>query len=174
MQQTGYLPDREARFNAMLNVLAVLLPEEFVAVDLACGPSAISQRLLARFPKARCVAVDLDPILLAMGHAVLGTMGNQLRWVEADLMTAEWITHLGEAQVDAVLSTTALHWLAPEQLIRLYRQLGQVVRSGSVLLNGDNLKFGPHMPTFQRVAETVKERIQEETCKRHGLEDWES
>ena len=173
-QQTGYLPDREARFNAMLDVLAVLLPEEFVAVDLACGPGAISQRLLTRFPKARCVAVDLDPILLAMGQAVLGTMEGRLRWVEADLMTAEWITHLGEAQVDAVLSTTALHWLAPEQLIQLYRQLGLVVRSGGVFLNGDNLKFGSHMPTFQRVAETVKERIQEEAFKRHGLEDWES
>jgi SAM-dependent methyltransferase len=173
-QQTGYLPDREARFNAMLDVLAVLLPEEFIAVDLACGPGAISQRLLARFPKARCVAVDLDPILLAMGRGVLGTMGDRLRWVEADLMTAEWITHLGEAQVDAVLSTTALHWLAPEQLIRLYRQLGQVVRPGGVFLNGDNLKFGPHMPTFQRVAEAMKERIREEAFKGDGLEDWEN
>ena len=79
MQQTGYLPDREARFNAMLDVLAVLFPEEFVAVDLACGPGTISQRLLARFPKARCVAVDLDPILLAMGQGVLGMMEGRLR-----------------------------------------------------------------------------------------------
>src|SRR6266542_3755094 len=164
-QQTGYLPDREQRFQAMLDVLAVLLPDSFVALDLACGPGAISQRLLARFPKARCVAVDLDPILLAMGQGVLGTMGDRLRWVEADLMTAEWITHLGEAQVDAVLSTTALHWLAPEQLIRLYRQLGQMVRPGGVFLNGDNLKFGQHMPTFQRVAEAMKERIREEAFK---------
>jgi len=32
-QQSGYLPDREQRFTAMLNVLEALLPEHFVALD---------------------------------------------------------------------------------------------------------------------------------------------
>jgi SAM-dependent methyltransferase len=171
-QQTGYLPDREARFNAILDVLEALLPETFVALDLACGPGAISQRLLARFPQARCVAMDLDPVLLTMGQSVLGTMGGRLRWVTADLMTAEWITELGEAQFDAVLSTTALHWLAAEPLVRLYRQLGQLVRPGGVVLNGDHMKFRPSMETFQQVADTVKARRQEEAFTRRGVEDW--
>src|SRR5215211_1608203 len=81
VQQTGYLPDHEARFQAMLDVLEILLPAQFVALDLACGPGAISQRLLSRFPKARSIAVDLDPVLLTMGQAVLGNMGGRLRWV---------------------------------------------------------------------------------------------
>src|SRR5206468_2655808 len=72
-QQTGYLPNREARFDAMLDVLEALLPPDFVALDLCCGPGSISQRLLQRFPQARTVAVDLDPLLLAIGKAVLGT-----------------------------------------------------------------------------------------------------
>ena len=67
-QQTAYLPDREGRFRAMLDVLHILLPEEFTALDLACGPGAISQRLLARFPKAQSIAVDLDPVLLTMPY----------------------------------------------------------------------------------------------------------
>jgi SAM-dependent methyltransferase len=80
-QQAGYLPDREFRFTAMLDVLDILLPPELVALDLACGPGAISQRLLARFPRARSVAVDLDPVLLALGQGALGTMDGRLRWV---------------------------------------------------------------------------------------------
>src|SRR5690606_39217095 len=71
-QQAAYLPAREERFTAMLNVLGALLPEEFVALDLACGPGSISQRLLERFPRARAVAVDVDPVLLAMGQGALG------------------------------------------------------------------------------------------------------
>ena len=173
-QQTAYLPDREARFRAILDVLDVLLSEEFVALDLACGPGAISQRLLSRFPKARSIAVDLDPVLLTMGQAVLGDMGGRLHWVEADLMTPEWIGRLGESQLDAVLSTTALHWLAPEYLTRVYRELGQVVRPGGVFLNGDNLKFGPHMPSFQKVAQTMKDRTRIEAFERRGLEDWDA
>ena len=49
-QQEGYVPEREPRFTAMFDALAELLPPSFVALDLACGPGSISQRLLARFP----------------------------------------------------------------------------------------------------------------------------
>jgi trans-aconitate methyltransferase len=173
VQQTGYLPDREQRFRAMLDVLEVLLPETFVALDLACGPGAISQRLLTRFPTARCVAVDLDPVLLAMGQAVLGTMGGRLRWAEANLTTEDWLTRLGEPQFDAVLSTTALHWLGAEDLLRVYRHLGTGIRPGGVFLNGDNFKFAPHMDAFQRVAEAAKEEARQEAFTRNGQEDWE-
>jgi SAM-dependent methyltransferase len=174
VQQSGYLPDREARFTAMLDVLEILLPEAFVALDLACGPGAISQRLLSRFPKARSIAVDLDPVLLTMGQAVLGNMGGRLRWVEVNLISPEWVSKLGESQVDAVLSTTALHWLAPAYLTRVYRELGELVRPGGVFLNGDNLKFGPHLPAFQKVAQTMKERVRIDAFEHRGLEDWES
>jgi hypothetical protein len=57
-QQAAYTVDWEGRYTAMLDAVAALLPEEFVAVNLASGPGTISRRLLDRFPKARCVAVD--------------------------------------------------------------------------------------------------------------------
>ena len=37
-QQSRYLPGRESRFTAMLDVLETLLPEQFVSLDLGCGP----------------------------------------------------------------------------------------------------------------------------------------
>ena len=171
-QQTGYLPEREARFNVMFDALDVLLPESFVALDLACGPGAISQRLLKRFPKARCIAVDLDPVLLTMGQNVLGTMDGRLTWVEADLASSEWITQLGVDAVDAVLSTTALHWLPASHLVDLYRQLGQLVRPGGVVLNGDHMSFEPRLERFQQLANVVKKRIQDEAFTQRGVEDW--
>lgn len=171
-QQTAYLPDREARFTAMLDALAVLLPEEFVALDLACGPGAISQRLLARFPRARSVAVDLDPVLLAMGEAVLGDAGGRLRWVEADLTDPGWTARLDESSFDAVLSTTALHWLPVEPLVRLYRDLGRLVREDGVVLNGDNLAFAPHQERLRLLAKVATERQEAEAFAVDGAEDW--
>ncbi len=173
-QQAAYLPDREERFTAMLDVLAALLPEEFVALDLACGPGAISQRLLARFPRARCVAVDLDPLLMAMGQAVLGDAGGRLRWVTADLQDPGWIAALGEPAFDAVLSTTALHWLPVEPLVRLYRDLGGLVREGGVVLNGDNLAFAPHQERLRLLAEAAHARRETEAFASGEAEDWES
>jgi trans-aconitate methyltransferase len=157
-QQTAYLPDREQRFTAMLDVLEALLPPEFVAVDLACGPGSIADRLLQRFPAARCVGVELDPVTLAMGRATLGDAGGRMRWLEADLM-GDWAEQLGEEQVDAVLSTTALHWLPAEHLVRLYRDLGRLIRPGGVFLNGDNMAAGPELPSFNTVAQWRRDRL---------------
>ncbi len=173
IQQTGYLPDREGRFNAMLNVLDVLFKGEFVALDLACGPGSISQRILSRFSQARCVAVDFDPVLLTIGQRALEAMNGRLRWVEADLCQPDWVEKLGESQFDAVLSTTALHWLPPERLITVYKQLGELVTPGGVVLNGDNIDFALHMDTFQNIAETVKEQQQKQAFEQQGIEDWE-
>lgn len=172
-QQTGYLDTREDRFAAMLEVLEVLLPETFVALDLCCGPGSISQRLLTRFPGARCIAVDLDPVLLAIGQGAIGTMGGRLRWVDADVTAPDWLERLGVSELDAVLSTTALHWLSPVQLARLYHQLGQLVRPGGVLLNGDHMAFPPSLPAFRTVAETFKRHRWDHAFEAEGLENWE-
>ncbi len=155
--QTNYLPEREKRFQVMLDVLDVLFPGSFVAVDLACGPGSLSQRLLTRFPRANCVAVDIDPVLLALGRSVLGEMQGRLHWSELDIREPGWHTRLGETQVDAVLSTTALHWLPPETLVSVYQELTALIRPGGVFLNGDHLGFAPHLPTFSSVVTTMHE-----------------
>jgi trans-aconitate methyltransferase len=157
-RQAGYVPEREERFRVMLDVLAAVLPEEFVALDLACGPGAISQRLLERFPHARCVAIDFDPVMLALGEGAVGTFDGRLRWLDADLADKSCEQSAGESSVDAVLSTTALHWLPRADLVRLYGELGALVRPGGVFLNGDNMDFGPDLPTIQQLAQDARDR----------------
>lgn len=154
-QKEGYVPEREARFAAMFDVLAELLPSSFVALDLACGPGSMSQRLLARFPAARAIAVDMDPVMLAIGRGAIGTTDGRLRWLEADLASRDWLEALGETHVDAVLSSTALHWLEPGPLARLYSELGRVLQPGGLFLNGDHMAFGPASPTFARLSQRV-------------------
>ncbi|NJL20253.1 MAG: class I SAM-dependent methyltransferase [Leptolyngbyaceae cyanobacterium SM1_3_5] len=172
-QQSGYLPYREERFQVMLDTIAYLLPKSFTAIDLACGPGAISQRLLNRFPQANCIAIDYDPVLLAIGQGVLGTMGDRLRWIEADLTQDDWLEQLGEIQVDAVLTTTALHWLPIDRLVHLYQKLGQIIRPGGVFLNGDHLYFPSHLGMFQRLAKAVQTQQKEQAFSVGNQEDWE-
>ena len=147
-QQEGYVPEREIRFTVMFDALAALLPASFVAVDLASGPGSLSRRLLTRFPDARAIAVDMDPVMLAVGRGALGTVGGRLRWVEADLSTPGWLEGLGETRVDAVLSSTALHWLTPDALHRVYGELAHLLPPGGLVLNADHMAFGPASPTI--------------------------
>lgn len=173
-QQTGYLPDREARFTAMFDLLEVLLPPDFVVLDLACGPGSISQRLLARFPQARSIAVDLDPVLLTLGRNVLGNQDGRLQWHDVDLCERDWMSVLGDQTFDAVLSTTALHWLPTPDLTRVYHQVAQRMSPNGVLLNGDNMKFAPSQPTLRRVAEQLRSHTWAvETFADKGILNWE-
>lgn len=171
-QQTGYIPHREERFAVMLNVLEELLPEEFVVLDLACGPGSLSQRLLSRFPRAHCVALDFDPVLLAIGRGALGEADGQLRWIEADLLSEDWVSRIGETSFDAVVSTTALHWLPPDRLVRVYAELGRLVRPGGLVLNGDHMPFGSRLPALRRIADAVREHDTASAFEQPGVEDW--
>jgi SAM-dependent methyltransferase len=170
-QQERYVPQREERFAVMLDVLEALLPEDFLAVDIGCGPGAISQRIVRRFPHARVVAVDFDPVLLALGRGAVGDAGGRIRWVDANLNDPDWANRLGVTRVDAALSTTATHWLAPAAMIGLYRTLAAIIRTGGVFLNGDILEFVPAQQALRALAESWRERLEANTA-REGWEEW--
>ena len=139
-QQQRHIPDREERFTAMVDALAAFAGREPRVLDLGCGPGSLSARVLHRLPGATVDAVDADPVLLAIGRGALA--GNTtLTFVDADLRS-NWVDALPPAgPYDAAVSTTALHWLGLDQLVRLYRTLAGVLRPGGVFLDGDRLDF---------------------------------
>jgi hypothetical protein len=172
-QQAGYIPEREERFRQMFDAVDALLPGRFRAVDLASGPGSLSRRLLKRFPRARATAVDFDPVLLAIGRGALGDLGGRLSWAEADLRRPEWTSALPGRAWDVTLSTTALHWLPPERLRRLYRELATRTRRGGLFLNGDRMAFDPSLPTFRRASERLRARRRRDRVRTRRAETWE-
>lgn len=172
-QQEAFNPDRERRFSAMLDVVAATQPARLRAIDLGAGPGSLSVRLLRRFPRARVVAVDYDPVVLRIGRGALGSYRGRLSWVDAQLGAPAWTRALPEGRFDAALSTTALHWLRPESLRALYRDLGRLLRPGGVFLNGDALPWGPEEPVFSRVAERVRKVRFGASTSRAGWAAWD-
>ena len=155
-QQESFNRNRERRFSAMLDVLEASLPSRFTVLDLGSGPGSLASRLLRRFPRATCVAVDRDPVVQQIGRGTFGTYGGRLDWVEADLGTPGWDRRLPRGRYDAAVSTTALHWLDRAALARLYRDLGRRLRRGGVFVNGDRLPWGDERPALARLAEEVR------------------
>ena len=156
-QQERYLPDREERFDAILDALDHSVArgrgrhhggtKPFRFLDLGCGAGALSERILRRFPGSRGVAVDFDPLLMHLGRTALPDLADRLTWVDADLRSRGWTSRLPAGRVDAVVSTTALHWLSQAELARVYRAVADRLRRGGVLLNGDTLHFDARAPT---------------------------
>ena len=173
VQQAAYIAAREARFDAVLDVLALTCPPDMLVVDLACGPGSLSERIARRFPQARIVAIDLDPVLLALGRRALTQFDGRLRFVQADLASATWRTALGDARPHAAVSSTALHWLLPEQQVVLYRDVQDALRAGGVFLNADHQRFDERTPVWKDWAERHDTQTQEAGWAA-GAETWET
>jgi SAM-dependent methyltransferase len=179
-QQEVYMPDREDRFTALIDAVeAVTGRPDPLVLDLGCGPGSLAVRLLARLPEATVVAVDADPVTLSLGRAAYATVPG-LRFVDVDLRESGWVARLGPpagGRADAVVSTTALHWLSAAELHDLYVTLASLLRPGGLFLDGDHLREDEtSSPVLARLDRVLEER---EGQRRHldgqagGAENWD-
>ncbi|PZG23365.1 class I SAM-dependent methyltransferase [Nonomuraea aridisoli] len=144
----------------MLDVLRLHSPAEPTVLDLACGPGSIADRVLGRLPGSRVVATDYDPVLTRLAETVLGEYGERATVIDADLAEPGWSRHFATWRFDAVLTSTALHWLSPRQLLGVYTELAAILPPGAILLNADHLRFGPEHPTLTEVSARHDEQVQ--------------
>ena len=163
------MPDREARFTMMIDAVEALCGPAPYVVDLGSGPGSLSRRLLDRLPEARVTAIDMDPVLLAIGRNALGDYGGRLHWLDADLRS-RWSAR-DDGPADAAVSTTALHWLQPNALAALYRHLGTVLSPGGVFVNGDRMEFPADLPRLAAAAQSIREL--RDTAAAGDAETWE-
>src|SRR5581483_12288428 len=160
-QQQWHIPRREQRFRIMLEMVAEIAgPEPRTILDLACGPGSISRRVLERFPQARVVALDADPFLLEIGRQTLGDAGGRRKCVHADLRDPAWHESVaGHAPFDAVLTATALHWLAPGDLVRVYGALADLIREAGVFFNAEHILVAPSSTRLGRQTQELRGRL---------------
>ncbi len=173
-QQTHYLPDREDRFTALIDAVeaGVGRPDPLV-LDLGCGPGSLAARLLDRIPGATVIAIDTDPVLLALGRARYGGRTG-LRFADLDLRSPGWAGSLGLGRpADAAVSTTALHWLNLAALRAMYAELATSLRPGGLLLDGDHLQEDEATaPTLARIGRALIEREEQRRFPDGHGENW--
>jgi SAM-dependent methyltransferase len=126
--QEQCVPDRELRIGALLDVLDAIAGQTPRVLDLACGTGTITRRLLERLPAAGSIGVDIDPVLLRISSVTFAG-DDRVRIVHADLRDSAWVAQVPE-QVDAVLTATALHWLAEDVVRRVYDDLARLISPG--------------------------------------------
>jgi SAM-dependent methyltransferase len=150
--------DRELRLRVLLDVVEAMAGTSPTVLDLACGPGTITLRLLDRLPRARSIAVDVDPVLLAIASATFAD-DDRVRIVQADLNNTAWADGLPEVQFDAVLTATALHWLSENTVRRLYSDLAGLVRLGGVLAHTEQMPLA-ELPRLGSALAEIEQRRQ--------------
>jgi SAM-dependent methyltransferase len=167
-QQQRSLPDREERFSVLATLVGAAVGDSPPRVlDLACGCGSITSRILRRFPAAQVVAADIDPVLLRIAQGVFQG-DDRVTLAEVDLRLDNWPKSLPVREFDAVISATALHWLAPEKLADVYRTVAGVLRSGGVFADADQVP----LETTPNLARAADELVPELSGAGEGWEEW--
>ncbi|MGB6458164.1 MAG: class I SAM-dependent methyltransferase [Streptosporangiaceae bacterium] len=172
-QQQTYLPDREDRFTAIIDAVEEIAGRrDPLVLDLGSGPGSLAVRLLRRLPQATVLAIDADPVTLALGRSALADVAG-LQFCDLDLRSAGWSAGLRlDRAPDAAVSTTALHWLPPAALAALYAEVAGLLRAGGVLLNGDHLRADDTAPQLQRLERAMLEREEQRRFPGGPAESW--
>jgi SAM-dependent methyltransferase len=129
---------RDDQIDFILRASGLLEIQAARILDLGCGPGILGRRALLNRANAEYFGVDGDPLMLAaMQHLVPGSNVHPL---QIDLRKTGWVLQY-QAQFDAVISLTALHWLSQNHLKQLYRAIYSVLKPGGHLVIGD-----PYLP----------------------------
>jgi SAM-dependent methyltransferase len=157
-QQEGYMTNREERFSVILDVVgSVADGNPSRILDLGCGPGSLARRLLDRFPATTVVALDNDPVLMLLGRRAYADGDGRLTWVQADLRSPDWPRAVAElGRFDAVVSTTALHWLERDALRAAYAGAVSVLEPDGVIVNGDHF-FEPEHPRVSALQASLRQ-----------------
>ena len=131
-----YVPERQERFAFILDLVEAVVGATPQVIDLGCGPGSVTLRLLERLPGAASVGVDLDPVLLAIASATFDG-DDRVKLIGADLADPGWYQALPVTRVDAVITTTALHWLSADIVGRLYSELHDLIRPGGLFVHSE-------------------------------------
>jgi trans-aconitate methyltransferase len=172
-QQDAYVRHRAQRFGIVLDALQYSRPDVETVLDIGGGLGSFTKLILERFSSARVITLDNDPALLELARHNLRAHAERVTIVEANLLDEMWPDALGGVVPDAVVSSTALHWLPSGGLVTLYGQLGKLLPPGGLVFNADHLSHSAPGSFFHTVS-TSDDARQQESGFAAGVPDWKA
>ena len=135
-------PDRLRLFDLMLAELQARIPPHGRVVELGIGPGYLAEHLLGEMPDIHYTGVDFSRPMLDIAAHRLGRHAPRAEYRQADLVKDTWWTALaGPIDIDAIVSTWALHDLgSQENVAAVYAGCATALSGTGILLNGDFIK----------------------------------
>lgn len=122
----------------VLDLLPIAPDQEAVFVDLGAGSGILLEKVLARWPRAKCYWVDYSQDFFQVAREKLACFDGRAEYILSPI-EADWESQIG-GQVDAILSMSAIHHLEETEKKTLYRRCWETLRPGGWFFNIDEMK----------------------------------
>lgn len=163
--QEKYIAKRNERFDLITKLIKTVCPNPRLIIDLGCGSGSLTIKLLEKFVSAKICAVDFDPAILLLAKQRLKNFRNRIQLVQADITKMNWGKLIG---ADAVVSSTALHWLKSQDLEMVYVQIYKTLRNSGIFLNADHA--GSYVNSIQKYWEFNRKQMLQQA---QSADDWD-
>ena len=173
LQQSALIEMREERFSFMMDVIEETHPEVNRILDAGCGPASFTVRLARRFKDARIYSIDYDPVLLALAKSNASIYGSRVKILEYDLKGNAWAKDLADEGFDAIVSTTALHWIPRNNLSNVYENFYKLLKDGGIFMDGDHFRSNSDSVYLHEMYSKIRNKISALNISREKAMNWE-
>lgn len=158
----------------MAEIVGAMLPfpreAEITILDLGTGTGFLAAQLLEVFVRAKVIAVEGAAAMMQQAQARLGNKSQRLKWKICSFQELAQTNDLPE--LNAVVSSFALHHLSADEKLALYRSVLPKLRTGGWLINADIL-LASHAEIearFQNLRQLgIQQRLREQTGEEKSL-----
>ena len=158
-------PVRRPRLREMLAAAPFARDARIAVLDVGAGYGAVTEELLALFPKAEVTLQDYSEPMLGEARSRLAAQAHRLHYAVADLTDPAWAQAVG-GPFDLATSAICLHNLGDyAKIYACYRAIHGLLQPGGWFLDYDLFFNGvePHIAAMREAGYSVVEcRWQEE------------
>ncbi|MDY6959009.1 MAG: class I SAM-dependent methyltransferase, partial [Halobacteriota archaeon] len=111
-------------------------------VDLGAGSGILLEKVLTRYPDAKCYWIDFSDDFLKIAKERLSRFGERIEFILSPI-EEDWEREIenGEGKgVDAIFSMSAIHHLESAEKKRLYRRCFEILNRSGWFFNIDEMK----------------------------------
>ncbi len=172
--QAAYVPHRAERFRLMAEILAERFPIRCRVMDIGAGTGTLAEEILNRVPGSTVLCLDVEPFLLTAAQRRLRQFGKRATIAPCDFRRQPFTTEITEGtegKLEAVVSSTTLHWFSEERLAAIYTWASSMLVQGGLLLNADHIQ--PNDPEIARLALDLNEAERACLFQETGAVTWD-
>ena len=138
IERTDRSEDRGAGFEVMTKLVPWAADVPFRLLDIGSGQGIVAAAFLDAYPQCTAFGLDISEAMIEEGESRMTRFGERFSYVLGDFgggYLPAAVTTLGP--FDVVVSSKAIHHLAPEEIERLYGLVFANLSSGGCFFNFD-------------------------------------